>query len=78
MLVAQRVVGNVISDGRLGSSMAERKNDMAPSASWFGLRTGQRAGAFECAHCSDTFQTAEQLRQHEVDCINDDMDTLEA
>ena len=58
--------------------MAERKNDTAPSESWYWLRTGQTAGAFECARCSDTFQTTEQLRQHEVDCISDDMDTLEA
>jgi len=57
--------------------MAELKNNAALSESGPWLRAGQREGAFECARCSDSFQTQAQLRQHEVDCISDDMDTWE-
>ena len=58
--------------------MSKRKKN-APSLEESGqwLRTGQAVGGFECAHCSATFQTQEQLRQHEVDCLSDgdDLDT---
>jgi hypothetical protein len=37
---------------------------------WGYIRRNQTASSFECNHCSQSFQTYEQLRRHEIDCIH--------
>ena len=38
---------------------------------WGYIRRNQTASSFECSHCGQLFQTDEQLRRHEIDCIHD-------
>jgi transcriptional regulator NrdR family protein len=47
---------------------------MAYPEVWGYIRRNQTANSFECNHCGQSFQTHEQLREHEVECIDDDSD----
>jgi hypothetical protein len=39
---------------------------------WGYIRPKRMEHAFECHHCAQKFQSVEELRQHEVDCRDDD------
>lgn len=41
---------------------------------WGYIRRNQTPRSYECDHCGQSFQTHEQLRRHEIDCIHDETD----
>ena len=54
-----------------GMTIRKQTRNLAYPEVWGYIRPKHAESSFECHHCAQTFQSFEQLRQHEVDCLSD-------
>lgn len=55
-----------------GMTIRNRTRNFAYPEVWGYIRPKHAQNSFECDHCAQTFQSFDQLRQHQVDCLGDE------
>ena len=55
-----------------GMTTRNRTRNFAYPEVWGYIRPNHAQNSFECDHCAQSFQSFDQLRQHQVDCLGDE------
>ena len=55
-----------------GTTIQNRTRNFAYPEVWGYIRPKHAQNSFECDHCAQSFQSFDQLRQHQVDCLGDE------
>ena len=55
-----------------GMTIGNRTRNFTYPEVWGYIRPKHAQISFECDHCAQSFQSFDQLRQHQVDCLGDE------